>query len=360
METVVRRPRNVMIDIWKFVYAWFIVFYHIYKSTGLHFAGGYYAVEFYLLAAGVFFFSRLEKDLEDTPRYIGRRFMRFFPWSFTAFIFAFVVIRIVIDGNVSPGRLIKYLSGDIWEILLVNMSGLNGGAYPVNGPAWTLSSMFLVEIIMIGCFRYKKAFVNIVLPLTLMVGFGYWRAAPSATIPNWIGFTTFGTFRAWVVYGCAYYCLQLSKHLRDKPFTRLGKSALTALETFCHAFAIVAMLTTKSRNFQWCTLLAFLVAIAISMSGHSLWNVWLAKSAPASRFLGAFSLSLYLMHRPVEQYFAKLYPDNGVRYAHLLPILAAIILCALAQYLLVTGLIWLWRKNADKIKALFIREPASD
>lgn len=349
-----------MIDIWKFVYAWFIVFYHIYKSTGQHFAGGFYGVEFYLLAAGVFFFRKLEKGPENPPRYIGRRFMRFFPWSFTAFIFAFVVVRIIIDGSTSPVGLIKYLSQDIWEILLVDMSGLNGGAYPVNGPAWTLSSMFLVEIIMIGCFHYKKAFVNVFLPLTLMVGFGYWRAIPSAAVANWIGFTTFGTFRAWVVYGCAYYCLQLSEYLRDKPFTRLGESALTVLETFCHAFAIVAMVTTDSRYFQWCTLLAFLVAIAISMSGHSLWNVWLAKCAPVSKFLGGFSLSLYLMHRPVDWYFEKLYPDDVVRYAHLLPMLAVIILCSLAQYLLVTGLIKLWRKNADRIKALFVRDQTLD
>lgn len=355
MEQPAPRQRNVTIDIWKFVYAWFIVFYHIYKSTGLHFAGGYYGVEFYLLAAGVFFFRTLEAKPDLPPHdYIRKRFMRFLPWSLSAFVFAFVVNRILIRG-LPLFELVKELSRDVWEVLLVDMSGVNGGNYSVNGPAWTLSSMFLVEILMVGWFRYKKAFVHIVLPLTLMVGFGYWRVLPSAKIPVWVGFTAFGTLRAWLVYGCAYYCLQLSKRLRDIPFTHLGQAALTALETLCHAFAIAAMLFTNGRYFEWCAMLAFLVAIAVSASGQSLWNVWLAKFSPAAKFLGAFSLSLYLVHRPVDLYFEKLYPDSGVLYSHLLPLICLILAFSLLHYFLVTGLIKLWRKHRDRVLALFVR-----
>lgn len=352
------RQRNVTIDLWKFVYGWFIVIYHIYNATGLHFKGGYYVVEFYLLAAGVFFFRTLEKHAPDPPPgYVGRRFMRFFPWSFSAFLFAFIVIRLVIDGRTSFGAVSKDLSGDIWEVLLVDMTGLNGGDYPVNVPAWTLSSMFLVEVLMLGFYRYKKAFVHIVLPLTLMAGFGYWRTIPKAHVPLWVGFTSFGTLRAWLVYGCAYYCLQLSKFLRDTRFTHAGELALTGLETACHAFAIAAMLNTEAKTFQWCALLAFFLAVAVETSGHSLWNRALQRFSRPIGWLGSFSLSVYLMHRPVTRYFEMLYPDTAVYYAHLPAVLAAIIACSLAQYFLVTGLLRLWRKNKGRIKALFVQPP---
>ncbi len=44
--------RNGSIDLMKFVYAWFIVYYHFYFADHAHFISGRYAVEFFLLAAG--------------------------------------------------------------------------------------------------------------------------------------------------------------------------------------------------------------------------------------------------------------------------------------------------------------------
>ncbi len=348
--------RNVMIDLGKFVYIWVIVFYHIYRDTESHFISGRFGVEFFLLAAGVFFFRGLERNLADPPRYIGRRFMRFFPWSFTAFIFAFVVIRVVINGDTSLADITERLSSDIWEALLVKMNGINNGKSFLNTPAWTLSSMFLVEIILIGCFfSCRKVFVNVLLPLSLMIGFGYWRVTESYDMEDWIGFTAFGTLRTWLVYGCAYYCTKLIGWLQKLDLTRLAEVLLTALETLCHIFAFTAMCYKVTRCWQWCTLLAFFTAIAIEMSGHSLWNRALRRLSRPIGWLSSFSLSIYLMHRPVTRYFEHLYPDTEVYYAHLLPMLAVIILCSLAQYFLVTGGMKLWRKNAKKIKALFVR-----
>lgn len=346
--------RNVMIDLWKFVYAWFIVFYHFYSGIGDYFHSGYYCVDFFLIAAGVFFFRGLEKDPEAPPqKHIFKRFWRFFPWSFTAFIFAFVVIRVVING--SPVRaLITALSKDIWEILLVKMNGMNDNVGLVNSPAWTLSSMFLVEIVMVGLFRYRRAFVHVIVPVSLIVGFGYWCHIDDAASPLWNGFTTFAVVRTWLAYCGAYYCLRLSEYLRDADLNRRGELALTALETLCYAFAIVAVLFVEARYYQWCTILAFFIAIAISLSGHSLWNRALQKASGVTKFLGAFSLSIYLIHRPVTRYFEMLYPDPEVLYTHVAMVVAVILVCSLAHFVLVSGLIRLWEKNRKKIGSWFI------
>lgn len=61
------KQRNLNIDLMKFLYSWCIVFYHFYSSTGLHFVSGYYAVEFYLLAAGIFFFQAWERSENESP-----------------------------------------------------------------------------------------------------------------------------------------------------------------------------------------------------------------------------------------------------------------------------------------------------
>lgn len=357
MERSNLRPRNVTIDLWKFVYAWFVVFYHIYKATGSHFISGRFGVEFFLLTAGVFFFRGLESRPDTTPgRHIGRRFMRFFPWNLTAFIFAFLVIRVVIGGNTAPGQIANHMSSDIWEALLVKMNGMNDGKGFLNSPAWTLSSMFLVETVLVCCYcSFRKPLVNVILPVSLIIGFGYWRMTKTGAVEDWIGFTTFGVLRTWLVYGCGYYCLKLSQRLAGTDLTRLAKLLLTALETLCHAGAIWVMLNRNSRYWQWCVLLAFFAAVAVEMSGQSLWTPLLQRFSRITGFLSSLSLSVYLMHRPVTRYFETLYPEPDAYYAHLLPLLAAIAVCSLAQYFLLTGLIRLWRKNRDKIRALFIQ-----
>lgn len=346
-------------DLWKFVYSWFIVYFHFYLSTSLHFPGGKFGVEFFLLVAGVFFFRHLDRETaEIPPRYLIHRFMRFFPWALTGFIFAFLVIRLYVNGTTSFHKLADCFSTDIWEILLVKMNGINNNTGLLNSPAWTLSSMLLVEIVLVGCYSScRKTFVNVLLPLSLIIGFGCWRHLKSAGSSEWIGFTTFGTLRTWLIYGCAYYCYHLSSRLRRIDFSRRGRFLLTALETLCHIFAIWAMLRQDTRNWQWCVLLAFFIAVAITMSGHSLWNTALQKCSRMIRFLGSLSLSVYLVHWPVIRFFRTVYPDNDAQYAHVAVVTGAIFVCALAHYFITTGLIHICRLAKPKLAAVFVKTP---
>lgn len=347
--------RNLNIDLMKFLYSWFIVFYHFYSSTSSHFISGRYAVEFYLLTAGIFFFQAWERSEGAPPqKYIRKRFMRFLPWSTTAFVFTFVVRRVIIASN-SPKQLLEYLSRDIWEVLLVKMNGINNGAGLLNGPAWTLSTMLLVEIVLLGClFCNKKVVINIIIPLSLIMGFGFWRATANADVANWIGFTTFGVLRTWLVYGCAYYSFRLAEYLQGVKFNVLGEAVLTVMETFCYMFAALVMLFKDTRYWQWCVLLAFMAAVSISLSGHSLWRTALGKISGIVKYLSVFSLSIYLMHRPISRCFEYIYPDNDVLYAHVFLYMAAVLVGALAHHLITTGLIRFWRIYGIKIKAVFL------
>lgn len=356
LKRVQNAPRNTNIDFLKFLYSLAIVFYHFYSETSLHFISGRYAVEFFLITAGIFFFKTWRRNEDPPPPhiYIYKRYTRFMPWTTTAFIFTFILRRVVIAGN-TPRQLINYLSRDIWEVLLIKMNGMNNGSMLLNSPAWTVSAMLLVEIVMIGClFCNKKVFMNVIIPISIIVGFGFWRQLSSAEQEKWIGFTTFGVFRAWLVYCCAWPCLRLSEYIHAIDFKPLGKVALTVVETLCVVFTFLVMTHKATRYWQWCTLLAFVILIAIALSGHSLWSRVLEKAYRFVKFLGAFSLSIYLSHLPVLKYFEYIYPDTGVLYAHVGQYTIVVIISALAHYFITTGLIKFWRSYGAKIKDLFI------
>ena len=237
----------------------------------------------------------------------------------------------------------------------MKMNGMNHGRGLLNSPAWTLSCMFLVEILMIELYATcKKVFVNVLLPLSLIVGFGFWRMTENGAVEDWIGFTTFGMLRTWLVYGCGYFCLKLSQWLADVPFTRAARLALTGLELLCHVFAMLVMFFVDSRYWQWCTLLAFFAAVAIEKSGHSLFGAALERFAPVTGFLSQLSLCIYLTHWPVTRYFEMLYPTPDVLAGRLLPMLAAILVCALVHYGLISGLLRFWRRHRDGFRAFFV------
>lgn len=355
MEAHPARGHNYNIDIAKLMYAWCVVLCHFYSDTYIYFGNGRFAVEFFLITAGIFFFKAWERDESAPPgKYLYKRYMRFLPWTTTAFIFTFVVRRVVIAGN-TPRQLIENLSKDIWEVLLIKMNGINHGGMLLNWPIWTLSAMLLVEIVMIGClYCNKKAVINIVIPVSIIVGYGYWRNISSADAVGWIGFTTFGVFRAWIVYCCAYYCLRLSELLAKIRFTVWGQVVLTAVETLCHIFAVLAISFLDSRYWQWCTTLAFFIAIAIALSGHSLWNVILSKAAGVIKHLGALSLCTYVIHGPIVKYFEYIYPDMEVRYSRVGQYAAVVIIASVAHYLLVKWMIRAWRVYGPKIKRAFV------
>ena len=347
-------------DLGKYFYCWFIVFYHYYNYyvTGQDLLpGGKFGVEYFLLAAGVFFFRHLDRHPDETPgAYIGHRFARLFPWALTAFVFAFAVIRLYINRTFAPRDLATSLARDIWEVLLVKANGMNHGKGLLNSPAWTISSMFLVEIVMVGCFTTcKKPFLRVLLPMSLMAGFGYWRHVEVAGATTWIGFTTFGTLRVWLVYGCAWYCYRLSEALRRRRFGRRGQVLLTGAETLCHVLAIWMMLRFDTRYFQWCALLVFFIAVAIATSGHSLWNDLVGKCPRAARSLGTLSLSVYLVHWPVIKLFRKLWPA-GVSVAAMI---GAVLVCSLVHCMLTECLIRLCRRLKPRLTEKLIKSPAA-
>lgn len=337
------KTQNLDIQFFKFIYSCIIVIYHLSSNTAISVKGGYCSVEYFLLVAGLFLFLSFEKGektgKQRTPvQYAAKRFARFFPWSITAFLAAVVAERIIVSPVKSLASWMDYFAGDIWEILMIKWNGMNNNAHLLNSPAWTLSAMLIVGFfIWTMMYYYKKPFLNLIMPLTLVIGFGYWTHLPSANTELWIGFTTFGTFRAYLIMCVSFYCLCLTRKLEDITLNKLGKGLLTAVELLIHIFAVLVMMVRAERYYQWLLTLLFMVSISIAISGHSYLAQLLGK-AKYVNFLGDLSMSIYLMHVPVIYVCRNVYDISSWTYFELIPLFAVVLVAAVVHYV---GTKWL-------------------
>lgn len=347
------KSRNLDIQLFKFIYSCIIVVYHLASSTAIVCRGGYCGVEYFLLTAGLFLFLSFEQGEQTgkqrTPgQYLARRFLRFLPWSITGYFLAVFVQRILIEPTTSLGAWMDCFASDIWEILMVKWNGMNNNAYLLNSPAWTLSAMLIVGFfIWTMLYHYKKPFVHLIMPLTLVVGFGYWTHLPSADTELWIGFTTFGTFRTWLIMCLSAYCLPLARKLAEVPLNKLGKALLTVAEVLIHGFALTVMFFRGERYYQWLLTGLFMVSIAIAMSGHSYIARALEKSKPV-QLLGDLSMSVYLVHAPVIRLMRHVFDMQAWSWGEVPGVLAVVLAVSVIHYFgtqwLIAGIAKLWAR----------------
>lgn len=331
------KSQNLDIQFFKFVYSCIIVLYHLTASTAIECKGGYCGVEYFLLTAGLFLFLSFERGektgKQSTPcQYLTKRFWRFLPWSTTAFIAAVLVERVWINPTTSLVAWFDYFAGDIWELLMIKWNGMNNNTLLLNGPAWTLSAMLIIGfLIWTFMYYYKKLFLTLIMPLTLIIGFGYWMHLPSANTEAWIGFTTFGTFRTWLIMCLSLFCIPIAQKLADYPLNKKGKILLSIVEVLIHAVALVVIFERAQRYHQWMVTLLFMMSIAIALSGHSFLARFLEKSRIV-RFLGELSMSIYLMHVSVIRVFRHLFDISAWSYYELLPLFVVLLAVAVAHY----------------------------
>ncbi len=334
--------KNYDLDFFKLYYSFIIVGFHLYNSVSQpsngHLIGGNSAVSYYLLVSGMLLFAsfdRREKIGMLTPgRFFIHRYKRFFFAVAVAYLYAFILRRCII-GNMTLKKLPSYLASDIWEILLVKMNGMNNNNGFMNSPVWTISSIFLVGCVF-WCFLYtnKRLFLNLIVPLSLIIGFGVATHLESGSYPVWMGITTAGTLRAWNLMGLGYYCYALAAHIRDLKLSKVGRIAITVAELLCHAVALVCMENWNARNFRWTCELFFCIAAAIGFSGQSLVSEWL-RHLPFVRFLANFSLGVYLVHRPLLSLFEYCFGAENIyvkKWLFLAVLLVATVLFQIAVF----------------------------
>lgn len=281
------------------------------------------SVELFVLIAGVFLFAGMctrERDAMGRRRvrepymFLKKRFLRFLPYSFFGFLIALAVKLILknADGGFTAKELGNWLTDGAWDILMVKMNGMNNNAPLLNVPAWTLSAMLICEFLICACmYNNAKLYETLIMPVTVLIGMGIWRHIPNANHTEWIGFTTFGLLRIWIVYGLSWCCCQLMLRIRECRWTKTGVAVITTAEILGYVFALYVMMNQTSRNWRWVAILAMLLSVAISISGKSA-SVSVFQGKKWIGWAGELSMGVYLTHYPIMECFRVKYPGEQV------------------------------------------------
>ena len=354
------------VDLIKLISAFIVCFYHFFNvvSPNPYYPLGDLTVELFVLIAGIFLFSGAEKQrtlpqgMQSPYAFLKKRFFRFFPYAIWGFLFALAVkIHITtVQGKAFDGEILgKWLSDGIWDVLMIKMNGMNDNQALLNVPAWTLSAMLIAEFLAYAClYNHKKSFETVIVPASIIIGLGIWRHIPDASHQLWLGFTTFGLLRVWILYCLSWYCYKLVVHFKSLSLSKAGRITVTVGEFVCYLTALLIIMNETSRNYRWIATLLLFLAVAVSISGKSV-TARFIRNKKVITWMGEMSMGVYMAHYPVMQLFRNWYPGEQV-LAHFLPFLIAVIVASVLFALLLRLSIGLCKRIHLWIRSRLIAE----
>ena len=198
--------------------------------------------------------------------------------------------------------------------------------------------------------NFEKRFTTLICPLVLLIGYGYWRHIPDADHDIWVGFTTFGVLRVFMLVCLAWYCWKLIQRLRKIRFTKTGSVVLGVVELLLYGGALALLMHFNTRSFRWMVTLMFVLAVTISASGASFTHR-LMPAGKVTRWLGELSMGVYLTHYPIMRIYKQLWPEAKEMFYHKFSFLAVVLVTSVLFCLAVR----LVEKGASRIAALWRR-----
>lgn len=361
-----KNRRNGFVDVLRLLFAFFVMMHHFHQADPGYFIGGLYGVEFFVVLSGALFFGKWKKlesgggykeKLTFSQNYLWNRYKRFFIYNLVAFIPVFILVRIVQQGRHTLPAISSALSSDIWEILMVKMTaGFNGGKSLLNTAAWTMGGMLFAEFVILGMLVWcEKPFLTLIMPLSVLIGTGYWMNIEDTGHAVWLGLFTVGTLRAYLLTCFGIFCYWLCQWIKKNSFSTAGRWGLTVLELLGYLWCILAVFYFKNRYYQFCFLLVVTAALAISLSGRSNTSRWIPQSR-FTDFCAEWSLALYLNHILVRRWYWYTYPDVGdILWQHRYVSAAAALAISLIYLFVMRGLFRLLPRIGARAKAVFLR-----
>lgn len=297
-----KTSRNTDIEFFRLWYSILIVCFHVFASSGFM-IGGNIGVEYFLVISGyLLFYSYLKSETSTTimkpTEWFLKRFKRLFPWMLTSFLLAVVIVRVILPHD-DTSTFLEYLLSDFWEVLMLNMNGLNTSHYALNEPTWNMSALLIAGFCLwVFLYLFRNKFTDAILPLILLIISGMYLQYFNKSPEQWAVFSTSGTIRAFMVMGASYYSVLLAKRLSDFPLSKAGALLLTIAELLCHAIVLYIALANGSTKGRLFSTVFLLLATAIAFSGHSYWASFAGKYR-IFELGGEISISIYLVHRPL-------------------------------------------------------------
>lgn len=306
--------RYAVIENLRFVFAVIVLIHHSHglnpETENYPFAGGYIAVEFFLILSGYFAAQRIMNDGGENVSagkiasdYTIQQFKKLFPAVVVSVFFHYAVLFFFggLDGQDLP-----YMA---YEILLLPQSGI----YKIllNAPLWYLSAYMIcmpLFFYLLGRFQDFFFHVGSVLAPLLIYGF-ICRNHIHLDIWNFAsGIPFIGLFRVFAGICMGVVCCRISLSLKDRYSYKVIGLILLGL-----AITYAAFFHKTYADYFLVLMMTFGLA-GIFSAGRS---VPIRKNA-ISLFLGKYSVYLYCSHWTIRYLVPKIFPN--LDYWRALPI----------------------------------------
>lgn len=307
------RKRSGNIDLIKFFLAMVIIIFHgrtISKTAQPLFPQGQFAVEVFFMIAGYYMAKTAIERKKDTFRYIGEKYLSFFPYHAFCFLMAFisaVILRNVLSAGVTG--LLKLLLASIPEFLILPpLMGMQYDMANINGIEWYLAAMILGMLIVYPMVKAKPAlFCTTISPVLFLAISGYFFEEYKATYNwtyHWNGWMCLGVLRAvaHLSAGCTIYWL-------TERYTIKSRLLATITGLVCWVVVFAFMNSRLESKYEFAVIYVVIAALFVSFSQRS----YLAElcNSKLVLFLGKLSFPLFLNQSWTRKVLTMYNPGYG-------------------------------------------------
>ena len=311
-----KKERNNMVEIWRFIAAIVIMLHHLYvlgepfKKVYLGYFGWIY-VEFFFILTGYFTYKhflqkQVEKDaiVKQSLKYTFNKFRPLWYYIIPAITVQYFVSAPIRDG--AKNFILNFVDYPFEALLL----GETLHSHQKLAPIWFLSAM-LITLTIIAIISQIKNYYFVVL-MTGLYSFvvlmtGLYSFLYLGRVDNGNRVWPNDLLRALAGMCLGVFICALTKIISDNfsskwQFTHKGKLVLTMVEELCLVAALGIILFNMDA-FSKIVILLFAIGIGVMLSGHSL----TAKiHSNIILFLGKLSMPIFIWHWAVGTVVCRL------------------------------------------------------
>lgn len=346
------KKRNGNVELLRFLFAWIIVLFH----GGLHFKGGYLAVEFFFTITGFFLAEKIylqndgtisiERSIIDATNYILYRYKAIFPYLFISSIIGAIVQAIGKSWSVK-GLILRmpYIIGDL---LCVQNFGIP--VMSATGVVWYLGAMFFAIWLIYPLLKIQYKLISYIAPVAtgfisgLIVHTCGNLNAQNTTILGWINT---GFLRAILGILLGITVFNLVQLIKIK-LTSDMCWPITLIEIICYTLYGTYMFVWNEGfgNGDILAVISMACALTCTMSKHS--KLYGLFNNNVVYFFGNWSVPIFLNHFQWMIYMNTILQKLEVKCSAIIAKTIALIMVIVTSLFVYYTVKWLKRKLAKK------------
>lgn len=307
--------RIASIEFWRFVFTVLVCLYHleIYYTGGKIFPSGTSAVEFFFVLSGFLLAlsagHRFEKNPEPLSPKDAACQATLFVWKKIKAIFPVLLITLILHIAINGGGYFRksWLDAALnteWDLLFMvgTPFGYNNGNCPIV-PLWFLTALFVAGYIYCYMLHRNYHFTLFLAPVIGILLYSFFTLNSSLVLDFYakMGFMTAGMLKAFAEMALGMSIYRLYACLSQKKLKPIWEVVLTLLLIYSiyRYFSLTVKVSTSMENFRRIVYIMIIILLSF-LNKDIITNVL---NNGFSRFLGSISMTMYVCHYTMCNYF---------------------------------------------------------